>query len=117
MNIVNNIPQMEMKADPESQAWARSARNILLLTSESIGESLTLTNENATKKGMPMFCLPTSVTLNSVMLNELIQQTYNDVSSQLSDKNSMTVSQVALIGIKKQYPCLSEKDQHKQSNP
>ncbi len=26
INIANNIPQMEMKADPQSQAWARSAR-------------------------------------------------------------------------------------------
>jgi hypothetical protein len=106
MNIVNNIPQMEMKADPQSQAWAKSARNILLLTSESITESLMLVNETATKKGMPFFCLPAGVKLNSVMINELIQQTYNEITSQPSDKNNMTVSQVALVGLSKQYPCV-----------
>ena len=106
MNIVNNVPQMEMKADPESQAWARSARNILILTSESIGESLTLANDTATRQGTPLFCLPPGVRLQGVMLNELIQQTYKEISSQQSDKNSMTVSQVALIGVAKLYPCM-----------
>ena len=108
MNIVNNIPQMEMKADAQSQAWAKSARNILLLTSESITESLILANETATKKGMPFFCLPAGVKLNSVMVNELIQQTYNEITSQPSDKNNMTVSQVALVGLSKQYPCVQQ---------
>ncbi len=105
MNIVDNIPRMEMKADAESQAWARSARNVLVLTSESIGESLMLANDTASRQGTPLFCLPGNTRLNGVMLNELIQQTYHDINSQQSDKNSMTVSQVALIGIAKLYPC------------
>lgn len=108
MNIVNNIPQMEMKADPESQAWARSARNVLILTSESVGESLMLVNDTATRQGAPLFCLPPSIRLNGNMLNELIQQTYRDISSQQSDKNSMTVSQVALLGVTKLYPCVPQ---------
>ncbi|MDP3560594.1 MAG: phosphatase [Legionellaceae bacterium] len=108
MNIVKNIPQMEMKADPESQAWARSARNILILTSESVGESLMLANDTSTRQGAPLFCLPPSVHLNGMMLNELIQQTYREISSQQSDKNSMTVSQVALIGVTKLYPCVQQ---------
>ncbi len=108
MNIVTNIPQMEMKADPESQAWARSARNVLILTSESVGESLMLVNDTSTRLGTPIFCLPPSVRLNGVMLNELIQQTYRDISSQQSDKNSMTVSQVALLGVTKLYPCVQQ---------
>lgn len=106
MNIVNNIPQMQMKADPESQAWARSARNILMLTSESVGESLMLVNDTSTRQGAPLFCLPPSVRLTGTMLNELIQQTYREISSQQSDKNSMTVSQVALLGVTKLYPCV-----------
>ena len=55
MNIVNNIPQMEMKADPQSQAWARSARTVLILTSESIAETLVLSNESAKQQGTPLF--------------------------------------------------------------
>ncbi|OGV29919.1 MAG: phosphatase [Legionellales bacterium RIFCSPHIGHO2_12_FULL_35_11] len=105
MNIVHNIPRMEMKADVDSQSWSRSARNVLILTSESIGESLTLANNAAAKTGNPFFCLPPEVALDGKLLNDLIQQTYNEISSNPSDKNKMTVSQVALIGIMKRYPC------------
>lgn len=105
MNIANNIPQMEIKADPQSQAWAHSARTVLILTSESIAETLTLSNETARQAGAPLFCLPPSVQLNATILNDLIQQTYREISSQQSDKNTMTVSQVALLGLRKQYPC------------
>ncbi len=105
MNIVNNLPQMEMKADSDSQAWARSARNVLMLTSETIAESLVLANQEAEKKGTPLFCMPAGEKLSNSEINELIQNTYRGISSKLQDKNQMTVSQVALAGMKKQYPC------------
>lgn len=105
MNIANNIPQMEMKADPQAQSWARSARTVLILTSESIAETLTLANESATQQGSPLFCPPPSTQLSAITLNDLIQQTYRELSSQQSDKDKMTVSQVALLGLSKQYPC------------
>ena len=105
MGIVNNIPQMEIKADPQSQAWARSARNIIALTNESIAESLALSNESASQHGAPLFCLPPGVDLNSTTLNDLIQKTYQEISSQQSDKDKLTVSQVALMGITQMYPC------------
>jgi len=111
MNIANNIPQMEMKADPQAQAWARSARNILVLTSESISESLMLANESAKEQGNALFCLPAGTQLNAEMVNNLIQQTYRDISSQQSDKDKMTVSQVALTGLRKQYPCQAQPQQ------
>ena len=105
MNIAGNIPQMEMKADPQAQAWAHSARNILILTSESVMESLALANESANRAGNPLFCLPPGLTLDASTVNDLIQRTYQDISSQPSDKNKLTVSQVALIGLSQQYPC------------
>lgn len=105
VGIANNIPQMEMKADPQSQAWARSARNILFLTSESVAESLTLMNQTASAKGNAFFCLPPNTKLDGKMLNDLILQTYTEISSQQSDKEKMTVSEVALLGLSKQYPC------------
>lgn len=105
MSIASNIPQMEIKADPQSQAWARSARNILALTTESIYESLALANESATKHGNPIYCMPQGTTFNGTMLNDLIQQTYRDMSTPQQEKDKLTVSQVALIGIAKQYPC------------
>lgn len=105
MNIANNIPQMEIKADPQAQAWARSARHVLTITCESIAETLTQANDAAKIQGKPIFCLPQGVQLNSITMNELIQQTYKEISSQRSDKDTMTVSQVALLGISKQFPC------------
>lgn len=105
MNIANNIPQMEMKADPQSQAWARSARTVLMLTSDSISETLLLANDNAKAKGTPLFCLTPGTQMSAELLNNLIQQTYKEISSQQSDKDKLTVSQVALIALGKKYPC------------
>ena len=105
MNIANNIPKMEIKADEQSQSWARSARTILILTSESIAETLVLSNNSAYQQGAPLFCLPSGELLSPAALNDLIQQTYHEISSQQSDKDKMTVSQVALIGLTKKYPC------------
>ncbi|MFI4963210.1 MAG: phosphatase [Legionellales bacterium] len=105
MNITNNIPQMEMKADPQAQAWARSAHHVIIITCESIAETMLQANETATNQGKPAFCLPLGVTLNPALLDGIIQQTYRDLSSQQSDKDKMTVSQVAWLGISKKYPC------------
>ena len=105
MNIVNNIPKMEIKADGQSQVWAKSARNVLLLTCESVAESMVIANTNAQQQGAPLFCLPASVTLDGNMLINLIQQTYNDLSGQESAKAKMTVSEVALIGLSHTHPC------------
>jgi hypothetical protein len=105
INIANNIPKMEMKADRQAHIWARSARTVLSLTSESIAETLMLANASAAERGAPLFCLPAEVSLNALMLNELIQETYREISSQSSDKNNLTVSNVAWIGVTHKYPC------------
>ena len=105
INIANNIPKMEMKADKQAHTWARSARTVLNLTSESIAETLMLANQTAKEQGSPLFCMPSGIALNALSLNEIIQQTYHEISSQESDKNNMTVSQVALMGVTRKYPC------------
>lgn len=105
MGIVNNIPQMEMKADPQSQAWARSARNILSLTGECIAESLIIANKQALAKGQPLFCLPQGTSLDAKKLNEIIQSTYNNKANYTQDKNKQTVSEVALLALERQFPC------------
>jgi hypothetical protein len=105
MKIANNIPVMEMKADNEAQAWARSARHVLNITCESIAETLTQANDAASQQGKPLFCLTNGAQLNPLVMNELIQSTYKSISSQQSDKDKMTVSQIALLGITKTYPC------------
>ena len=50
MAIAEQLPQMEMKADPKSQSWARSARSVLTLTHESIAETLLEANEAAMRQ-------------------------------------------------------------------
>lgn len=107
MGIVNNIPKMEIKADSQAQVWAKSARNVLLLTCESVAESLAIANTMASSHNAPLFCLPPTVFLNGSMLHDLVQQTYRELTSQESDKSKMTVSEVALYGLTKNYPCTS----------
>src|SRR3990167_10949632 len=105
INIYDGIPKMEMKADPQSQAWARSARNVLSVTSETVAETLLQANELASHQGKPLFCLPTSVQLNAATMNDLIVQAYRNNSSQQRDKNQMTVSQIAWLAVIETYPC------------
>ena len=111
MNIASNIPQMEMKADEQSQAWARSARHVLIITTESIAETLIQANELAKNQGgKPLFCLPINSNLDAASLNSIIQQTYKDISSQQSDKDKMTVSQIAWLGVVKKFPCQQQQN-------
>ncbi len=105
MGIALQIPQMEIKAEPQAQAWARSARHVLAITSESIAETLVQANETAARQGAPIFCMPAGVQLGAMNLNEIIQQTYKEMSTPQSEKDSLTVSQVAWMGVVKQFPC------------
>lgn len=105
MNIVNGIPQMEMKADQQSQAWARSAHTVLNLACDGIIDALLLANEKAKEQGHPLFCMASSAQLSPEMLNQLIQQTYRAMPNPQAEKDKMTVSQVALLAMQKQYPC------------
>ena len=109
LGIVNNIPKMEIKADGQAQIWARSARNVLLLTCESVAETLVVANVAAAHQGVPLFCLPGTVILDGSLVHDIVQQTYRDISSQENDKSKMTVSQVALLGLIKSYPCTPAK--------
>lgn len=105
MSIANNIPKMEMKADEQAQAWARSARNVLIITCESIAETMLEANKVAEQQGHPIFCVQPSQPLTAQTLNQLIQQTARELGSQTSKNQNMTVSEVAWIAVKKQYPC------------
>ncbi|TAL65120.1 MAG: phosphatase [Legionella sp.] len=104
MKIADNIPKMEVKADEQAQAWARSARHVLTITCESIAETILQANETATSLGKPIFCLPQGTQLNPEVMNNLIQQTYKEISSQ-GGKDKLTVSQVAWLGVNKQFAC------------
>lgn len=105
MNVYNAIPQMELKADFDSQVWARSARNVLAIANETIAETLMKANDEAKLKNHPFFCFLAGETLTADLLGEIILNTYKNISSQQSDKNKMTVSQIAWLGLQKKYPC------------
>lgn len=116
MNISNQIPQMQMKADEQAQAWARSARAVLTITNETVAETLSQANELAAKQGKHLFCLPAGVQLNAVTLEEIILNTYKEISSQQSDKDKMTVSQLAWLGVMKTYPCQEQANAQNYTN-
>lgn len=105
MNIVNNIPLMEMKADAQSQAWARSAHTVLTLTCEGIADTLKIANESAVQNGRALFCIPQNTQVTPELLNNYIQQTYRSLPTPQTEKDKMTVSQIALLAMQQQYPC------------
>jgi hypothetical protein len=109
MRIVNNIPKMEIKADVQAQMWAKSAHNILLLTCESVAESLTVANEAARRQNAPLFCMPPTVTLSGALVQTMLPHAYHDMMGQTADKANMTVSEVTLLALTQTYPCSTPK--------
>jgi len=102
MTVANNISRMEMKADYEAQAWVRSARNVLLLSAESIWESLSTANDNANHQ---LFCMPDPSTMSAEAMTDLIKSTYQNLSLPETEKNQLTVAKVGLMGLQQKYPC------------
>jgi hypothetical protein len=112
MHISTSIPTMEMKADADAQAWARSARNVLTITNESIAETLLEANQLATTQGTALFCLPKTVNLNAESLKTIIEEAYQQMPRIQSEKDKLTVSQVAFLGVTHLYPCQQAQAQH-----
>ncbi len=102
MTVANNISRMEMKADAEAQAWVRSARNVLLLTSESIWESLNIANENAQHQ---LFCVTKDTSISAESMTDLIKSSYQQLNMPETEKNQLTVAKIALMGLQQKYPC------------
>jgi hypothetical protein len=105
MRIASQIPQMEMKATPDAQAWARSARNVLAITTESIAETLNSLLATKTSRSSLMFCLPEGSVLTASSLNEIIQAYYKKHTDTVID--GMSVSQYSIVALKDVYPCQS----------
>lgn len=105
MKIANNIPKMDVQADPKSQAWARSARNVLTVTTETISETMLQANTIASTKGAPLFCLPKNTTLNPSIMDALIKKGAQKLSVSAKEQNSISVSQIAWEMVLSEYPC------------
>lgn len=104
MTIVNNIPKMAMQPDDQSQAWVRSARNILKSTDETMAETVLAMNRLAEAQGRALFCF-SGVSLDSERVDELIQSTYAELLKDQSTSSKMPVAQVLVMGLNRQYPC------------
>ena len=116
MRISDNIPKMELKADREAQAWARSARNVLMITQETIAETLEQANKVASmQQGKPLFCMPYGKTLDPITMGEILSETYKRIPGQPNDKDKMRISEVAWLGIMQAYPCQTQHAQPKVS--
>ena len=109
INISKQIPQMELKADAQSQTWAHSARTIITLTCDSILDSLTLANQEAKKQGVCLFDLPRGEVLNAEKLDEMIQDIHAHTNMQNEKLDQWSVSKVALLALQKHYPCEEKK--------
>lgn len=105
MSIAENLPRMEMKADAESQAWSRSARNVLLLTCETVWDGLKAANQTALQQGKPLFCPPANRNLSAEEMLDMINDTYKQMSLTDEEKNQMSIAQLAFIGLQKKFAC------------
>lgn len=106
MSIINGLPQMELKADSQSQAWARSARSIIALTCDGIADTLVLANELTKKSGQqPLFCLTKPRQLTPETLDQMIQETYRNLQQAKEEKDKLTVSEVAFLAVQQKFPC------------
>lgn len=106
MTIIDNIPKMAMKPDEQSQAWVRSARNIVTSTDEAMVQTIISVNSVAMKQGRPVFCFSPGAPFDAGTADQLIQKTYAELlKTQGTSVSSMTVSDVLIIGMASQYSC------------
>lgn len=101
MNIAQSISKMEIKANPRAQAWARSARSIMILTCESIAQTMLEMNKTLPQ---PMLCPPDDK-IAAAALDKLIQTTYKKLYAKDKKTASMSVSKIALHAAIAKYPC------------
>lgn len=100
--IAKNIPTMEMKADQQSQAWARSARSVLAVTDEAIAQSIVAMNKIAEKNGGPLICVPPETTLDRDIVHNILAKR---IQAMQPDDANLTISQVVIGELSDQYPC------------
>src|SRR3990167_1058114 len=105
VNISNHITTMEMKADRDSQTWARSARNVFAITNESIAETLLETNRIAANAGHPLFCMPQKLTLDASTIRNLLDKALKANPELQSSKDRPTISEIATLAVIEAFPC------------
>jgi hypothetical protein len=101
-SIAKSIPTMQLKADPKSQAWARSARSILAVTDEAIAESIDAMNTISKNNGRPLICMPESKPIDSTMVHTLLAEL---ISKMAPDEASKNISAVVVSKLNTSFPC------------
>ena len=101
-SIARNIPSMELKADAQSQAWARSARSVLGVTDEAIAQSVVAMNLLALKNGTPLICAPPETKIDTAMIHTILAK---HIASMPADDVSRSISEVVVTILTNQYPC------------
>lgn len=106
MTIVNNIPEMSVKPDEQSQAWVRSARSMIGLADQTMAQTILSMNAVAAKQGSPIYCFPANFNLDAAAVDDIIQKTYGEWVKSQQASPSMPASDVLLAGMA-QYACSS----------
>jgi hypothetical protein len=106
MDIEKQIPQMQLKADLKSHAWARSARKIIVMHDDAVTESINEMNLLAKAKGEEIFCMPSGEKVTAEQIHSLILAYSNKVPAE--EQKSISVAKVAILALKERYACRGE---------
>lgn len=101
-SIAKNIPSMELKADAQSQAWARSARSVLAVTDEAIAQSVVAMNSLGLKNGTPLICSPPDTQIDTSMIHNILSKYISTMAAEDANKS---ISEVVVTILTNQYPC------------
>ena len=100
--IAKSIPQMSLKADPQSQAWMRSAKSILAITDETVAQTIMAMNQLAKSQGRPLICLPDGKVIDGDTVHGILaSKIQGDVDENAPD----TISNIVTQELVKTYPC------------
>ena len=111
--IAKGIPQASLKADPQSQAWARSARSILEVTEETIAQTIQSVQSFAAKRNIQVFCLPAGMKIDNSLIHQILERSITNLSAAEANKN---ISEVVTEQLETQYPCKSNQHVQQRNN-
>ena len=100
--IAKSIPSARLKADPKSQAWARSAQSILEITEETVAQTIEATQNIAVRNHSPLFCLPKGQKVDNQLVHSILDQAATNISN--IDHNT-SISEVVVSQLSSHYPC------------
>lgn len=104
--IAKSIPQARLKADPQSQAWARSARSILDVTEETIAQTIQSMQALALQQQQAIFCLPQGQSLDTAKVHQVLEQLIANINE---TEAKQTISEAVIAKLAADYSCSKTK--------